>query len=180
MIFALKIVIFIVASCFMIWGTKSSLKSLRRHGIYRLLAWETILALILLNVNYWFLNPFGFLQIIAWLLLIGSLLVGIPGIVHLQRAGKPDKGREDDSLIGIEKTTQLVTTGIYRFVRHPMYSSLLLLAWGTFFKQQSIPATILVVIATICLINRHHLPDIDGKDGRSRKYAVLRRSVSGL
>ena len=37
----------------------------------------------------------------------------------------------------MEKTTRLITEGTYKFIRHPLYSSLLLLAWGTFFKTPS-------------------------------------------
>ena len=40
-------------------------------------------------------------------------------------------------LLCFEKTTQLVTTGAFKYIRHPLYSSLLLLAWGVFFKRPS-------------------------------------------
>jgi len=45
-----------------------------------------------------------------------------------------------------------VTTGIYRYIRHPLYSSLLLLAWGIFFKLPSLVGGILVITATIFLV----------------------------
>jgi len=45
----------------------------------------------------------------------------------------------------------LVTEGIYRYIRHPMYSSLLLLAWGVFFKSFSWAALVLVLVATLAL-----------------------------
>ena len=38
------------------------------------------------------------------------------------------------ALLGLEKTTELVTSGVYRYIRHPLYTSLLLLAWGAFLK----------------------------------------------
>jgi protein-S-isoprenylcysteine O-methyltransferase Ste14 len=38
-------------------------------------------------------------------------------------------------LIGIEKTTRLVTSGAYKYIRHPMYSSFILAAWGICFKN---------------------------------------------
>ena len=34
-----------------------------------------------------------------------------------------------------ENTTVIVQTGLYGLVRHPMYSSLLFLAWGAFLKD---------------------------------------------
>jgi protein-S-isoprenylcysteine O-methyltransferase Ste14 len=48
----------------------------------------------------------------------------------------------------IEKTTILVTTGAYRYIRHPLYSSLLFLAWGIFFKAPSWPGGLLALAAT--------------------------------
>jgi protein-S-isoprenylcysteine O-methyltransferase Ste14 len=55
-------------------------------------------------------------------------------------------------LIGIEKTTRLVTSGPYRYIRHPFYSSLLFLAIGAFFKQPSWLGGILSVLALFMLI----------------------------
>ena len=34
-----------------------------------------------------------------------------------------------------ENTVHLVEKGLYRYIRHPMYSSLLFLAWGAFLKH---------------------------------------------
>ena len=45
----------------------------------------------------------------------------------------------------------MVTTGIYRFIRHPLYSSLLYLAWGAFFKDLSWFSGILAFLATVFL-----------------------------
>ena len=89
----------------------------------------------LLNVEYWFRDPFSWYQTLSWILLVGSLFPVILGMRVLHMAGKPDPHREDVPLVGLEKTTVLVTSGIYRYIRHPLYSSLLLLAWGVFFKN---------------------------------------------
>ncbi len=51
----------------------------------------------------------------------------------------------------IEKTTKLVTEGIYRYIRHPLYSSLLFLAWGIFFKSVSKIGFFLVIGASLSL-----------------------------
>ena len=44
----------------------------RSHGFYRFFAWEAILGLFLLNVDFWFRDPFAWYQIIAWTLLFAS------------------------------------------------------------------------------------------------------------
>jgi protein-S-isoprenylcysteine O-methyltransferase Ste14 len=74
-------------------------------------------------------------------------------MVLLKDKGKPAEERENDkSLITFEKTTTLVTTGIYHYIRHPLYSSLLLLSWGIFFKDPSIPGITLVTVCSAFLM----------------------------
>lgn len=51
-------------------------------------------------------------------------------------------------LVEREKSTLPVTAGIYRYIRHPLYSSLLFLAWGVFFKHLSLPGAGLALVAT--------------------------------
>jgi protein-S-isoprenylcysteine O-methyltransferase Ste14 len=125
----------------------------RSHGFYRFFAWEAILALFLLNVEFWFRNPFAWYQIIAWTLLFASFIPLGFGVQALRARGKPvDRRDGDPSLLAFEKTTELVTTGIYRYIRHPLYSSLFLLTWGTFFKLPSPIGGILVIAAMIFLV----------------------------
>ena len=59
--------------------------------------------------------------------------------------------KEDDQLLAFEKTTTLVTTGIYHYIRHPLYSSLLSLAWGIFFKAPTWLGALLAAAATVFL-----------------------------
>jgi len=51
-----------------------------------------------------------------------------------------------------ENTEELVTKGIYRYVRHPMYSSLLFLAWGALLKSITLGTVILAGVATLALV----------------------------
>lgn len=105
-----------------------------------------------MNMNYWFDNPFGLRQIIAWSFLILSLVLIYQGVQLFLGKGRLSSERKDAALVGIEKTTELVTTGIYRYIRHPFYSSLLFLAWGVLLKQVSWIGTILASLTTILLI----------------------------
>jgi protein-S-isoprenylcysteine O-methyltransferase Ste14 len=106
-----------------------------------------------INIEFWFRNPFGWYQIIAWILLFAALVPLAFGVQALRARGKPVANREGDpSLLAFEKTTQLVTSGVYKYIRHPLYCSLLLLAWGIFFKLPSSAGGGLVIIATIFLI----------------------------
>ncbi len=116
----------------------------RSHGFYRFFAFESILILFLLNVDYWFADPFSVVHIISWLLLISSIFMVAQGFYLLHTMGRPEHG--------IENTKALVTRGIYKYVRHPLYSSLLLLVWGVFFKNTSLLSTILVIVTSMFLI----------------------------
>jgi protein-S-isoprenylcysteine O-methyltransferase Ste14 len=69
--------------------------------------------------------------------------VAIQGFYLLHRIGRPGKGIQD--------TTILVKTGIYKYIRHPLYSSLILVAWGVFLKDISLLSASLAILATIFL-----------------------------
>jgi protein-S-isoprenylcysteine O-methyltransferase Ste14 len=147
----IRLSLFALLSVGLIYISRSSLRPPLTHGFPRFLAWEGILALFLLNVQRWFRDPFSINQIFSWLLLIISLVLIIYGIWTLRVIGKPDSSRDGDALLGIEKTTNLVTAGIYHYIRHPFYSSLLFLAWGIFLKALGWPGIILAIVASVCL-----------------------------
>ena len=84
--------------------------------------------------------------------LIACIVPLVFGVQSLRTRGKPNKEeRPDAQLLAFERTTKLVTSGIYKYIRHPLYSSLLLLAWGAFFKAPSQTGITLVLIATLFL-----------------------------
>jgi protein-S-isoprenylcysteine O-methyltransferase Ste14 len=146
-------IVFVVASLVIIAISWKSLQNRRSHGFYRFFAWEAILALFLLNVKFWFYQPLAWNQIIAWFLLLVSFIPLAFGMHSLRKGGRPaDQRAGDPSLLAFEKTTTLVTSGIYHYIRHPLYSSLFLLTWGIFFKSPSILGAMLSVLSTVCLI----------------------------
>jgi protein-S-isoprenylcysteine O-methyltransferase Ste14 len=144
----LKAALFLSASLALGWLTRTSLRDPRCHGFPRFFAWEAIVALVLWNVDHWFCDPFSPHQVASWLLLCVSGVLVVLGVRTLWLLGKPSAARDDASLVGLERTTRLVTEGVYRYIRHPMYSSLLFLAWGVFFKLPSWPGAALVLVAT--------------------------------
>ncbi len=146
----IKAIILVAASAPLAWLSRSPLRDARSHGFYRFFAWEAILAEIVLNLDYWFHDPFGITQIASWFFLIVSGFLVIHGVLSL-RMGKPNNTRDDPSLIGIERTTELVTVGAYRYIRHPIYSAGLFIAWGACFKNPSLITVSLAAIATFFL-----------------------------
>lgn len=148
-----KIAVFIFFTLILVYISRASLSDRRSHGFYRFFAWEAILALVILNISVWFLNWRAWYQIISWCLLIVCLIPLASGIYYLRSRGRPDKEKRSESpLLGFERTTVLVTSGIYHFIRHPLYSSLFLLNWGVFFKEPSLLGVLLAGIATFFLI----------------------------
>ncbi len=143
---------FAVLSGVLVVISRASLRVPGSHGFYRFFAWECILALIMLNIQAWFCAPLAWNQLISWLLLLASLAPLYFGVRMLSAQGKPATRRASEpQLYAFEKTTALVTTGIYRYIRHPLYSSLLLLAWGVFFKAPGLPGGALALTATLLL-----------------------------
>ena len=150
--FLIKAAVFIVATAGLAYVSRASLLATRSHGFYRFLAWEAILALILLNVDAWFRDPFSWHQMVSWCLLVTSLVLVLHGVHLLRVVGKPDRQRSDPSLVGLERTTTLVKVGAFRYIRHPLYSSLLFLAWGVFFKEPSWLGGLLALVGTLFLV----------------------------
>ena len=145
-------IIFVLLSVPIVYVSRASLRSPRSHGFYRFFAWELILALAILNVAVWFDRPFSWNQIVSWFLLVISCVPLAFGVHALRSRGRPAGQREGDpTLIAFERTTSLVTTGVYRYIRHPLYSSLLFLAWGIFFKDPSWLGAALAIAATAAL-----------------------------
>jgi protein-S-isoprenylcysteine O-methyltransferase Ste14 len=151
----LKAALFVVATVTLGWVSRASLRRPDSHGFYRFFAWEFILAVILVNfrgAEQWFAEPFCLRQLVSWLLLLGSIVPVCVGAHQLQTGGRTEVVRDDPQLFKFEKTTHLVTDGLFKYVRHPLYSSLLLFAWGVFAKRLSWPGAGLALGATVCLV----------------------------
>jgi protein-S-isoprenylcysteine O-methyltransferase Ste14 len=146
-----RLLIFAVASVYFVTLSRRSLFRPHTHGFYRFFAFEAIAALVLLNYPRWFNHPFAIRQIFSWTLLLISIWLVLHGTYLLRVVGKPSRERSDDTLLPFEKTSSLVTTGIYGYIRHPMYASLLFLAWGAFLKHLSWPGLALVLLASLSL-----------------------------
>jgi protein-S-isoprenylcysteine O-methyltransferase Ste14 len=148
----LMLAVFVVGSAVIVYVSRASLRAPRSHGFYRFFAWETILALTVLNLDHWFANPFAWHQLVSWFLLVVSLFLVIPSVRLLKQMGKQNARRDDAPMLTFEKTTAIVTAGAYRYIRHPLYSSLLFLAWGVAFKNPVWLNGLLAVVATVFLV----------------------------
>jgi protein-S-isoprenylcysteine O-methyltransferase Ste14 len=139
-----QLLIFIAGSILIIlFSWFVSLRERRYHGIPRFFAFEVLFILGLLNSLVWFKDPLSILQICSWLLFIISIYYAFTAFSLFQRHGKPGRN--------FENTTKLVTTGLYRYIRHPMYGSLLIFGFGIFLKSISWRSFILLIIIAVAL-----------------------------
>ncbi|MDP2335763.1 MAG: isoprenylcysteine carboxylmethyltransferase family protein [Bacteroidota bacterium] len=130
------------------WRT---LFNIRSHGFYRFFSWECILWLFASNYPIWFDNPFSVHQIFSWILLISSIYPVVAGTLQLKKSGKPTESREEKTLYDFEKTSELVDNGIYKYIRHPLYTSLIILSWGIFLKNINGQLFLITMLSTIFL-----------------------------
>ena len=143
------IIQFIVLSIPVVYFSRRNILHPKSHGFFRFFGWEGMVWLFVSNHRYWFTHPFSVLQIISWLLLFVSVYLVSFGGLFLLRKGKPSSEREDNHLFGFEKTTELVNTGVYRLIRHPLYSSLIYLSWGILLKNITIPLFLITLVCSL-------------------------------
>jgi protein-S-isoprenylcysteine O-methyltransferase Ste14 len=148
----IRLLAFAIFSAYFIYVSRKMLSRPHSHGFYRFFAWEFMLALFLLISPHWTRNPFSFCQLVSWLFLFISIFLVVHGVYLLKVIGKPNQNRSDAELLSFEKTSYLVTIGVYRYIRHPLISSLLFLAWGLFFKHPTSLGLFLALTASLFLI----------------------------
>jgi len=145
----IQIVIFVFGSAFIFFISRKSLLNFKVHGFYRFFVFELTLAIVLINIPYWFDYPFSVQQIVSWILLLYSGLLLIQSIYFFKKYGGSREKRNDSVNLDFENTISLIQEGIYKYVRHPMYGSLLFLALGAMFKYISIITILLAVLISV-------------------------------
>ena len=143
-----KLIIFGVLSVLVIFISWRTLFNSKSHGFYRFFSWECMAWLAASNYKYWFIQPFCFNQIISWIFLFYSAYLAIAGMILIKKIGKPNSIRDEKSLFGFEKTTELIDTGVFKLIRHPLYASLIFLTWAVYLKHPTIPLFFIALLST--------------------------------
>lgn len=162
-------ILFFVLSIPVIYYSWLHLRNLRSHGFYRFFVFESDILLVLLQLQFWFADPFTIPHLISWFLLAISLFLALHGFYLLRKKGEPD-GQ-------IEATTQLVTVGAYRYIRHPLYASLLFLAWGAFLKHPTWITGLLVLINFLACVATAKVEEAECLEKFGDQYADYMRST---
>ena len=148
---AISLLVFIIFSGIIITVSRKSLKNPQYHGFYRFFAFEFLLILVILNIPYWFNDPFSWNQTISWPLLLCSLMLIIHSTDLMFILGLSEGIIPHSPNLAFENTTHLLKVGAFRFIRHPMYMSVILLAWGVAMKAPSLPSMSLALMVTVFL-----------------------------
>lgn len=146
-----SLVLFLIGSVVIAVISRKSLKDPHCHGFYRFFAFEFLLILVILNVPFWFDNPFAWNQTISWLLLLCSLMLIIHSTDLIFILGLSEGAVPHSPNLAFENTTRLLKVGAFRFIRHPMYMSVILLAWGVAMKAPSLQSLCLALMVTVFL-----------------------------
>jgi len=144
----MKVIVFLILSLPLLALSWRTLFSLKNHGLYRLVVFECILWLAIQNHRYLIVEEFDLQQLISSAFMITSLVFVLSAVLTMRKKGKVSKQRRDHTLLGFEKTTVLIESGIFKHVRHPMYSSLLFLAWGILLRNIEANLLVVALIAT--------------------------------
>jgi protein-S-isoprenylcysteine O-methyltransferase Ste14 len=138
----IQLTLFIGGSILFFLFSRPYLKDPRKHGFYRFFGWELTLFLVVINLPVWFDDPLSLHQTASWILLLASILVAGIGFLQLFHFGKPTGF--------FENTSTLVEKGFFKFIRHPLYSSLIMGSWGVALKNPDLLSLMTAMAATIC------------------------------
>ena len=160
----MKILLFFLATlAFAYYTWRYAIVRPRRQGPYRFVAFEGITAIVLINYPQWFVDVFSPLQLVSFAALAISVYLALASYVLLKLVGKPEGH--------FEYTTELVTTNLYRFIRHPMYGALLFLALGAYLKQPLYwPAAVIFAIVVVALFLTTRAEEQDMIEAFGQRY----------
>jgi len=140
----IKISVFTVLALVVFIKFRGELRSLTTHGFYMFFAFESLLVLLFFNIDLWIHRAFSWHQVLSWILLLISAFIALSGFYCLKKHGKPVEGWEE--------TTELIKKGIFRYIRHPLFSSLILLAIGILLKNVALQSLIACFICISFLV----------------------------
>ena len=139
----IKVIIFVALSTVFIMKFRDELFAFKKHGPYMFVAAEGLLLLLIFNAGSLFENPFTLRQSFSWALMLISAVFAVLGFYGLKRYGR--------AVEHWENTTRLVQDGVFRYIRHPLYASLMFLSTGILLKDVSSWAA-LAWILTLCFL----------------------------
>ncbi len=147
-----RVILFAILLVFLTCFSRRSLTNTRCHGFYRYFSFVGIAALLVISLpvqHYW---PQSVGEVVSIVLLFLSLLSVMSSYLLLLRLGGHRVAEAAPENFHFENTANLVQSGIYRYIRHPMYTSLLLLAFALFIRDVSLQSTFMVAFSSTFIV----------------------------
>jgi len=136
-----KVLLFVSLSAVVVVASVHSWRTRQVYGLFRFLAFVCLMLLIVWNTSGWFHEPFSTPQVVSWAILALSTALAVHGVHLLKSVGRAQRRVMED-------TQTVVEIGAYRYIRHPLYASLMFFGWGVFFKGVDLPSGVLALAAT--------------------------------
>ena len=131
--------------------------------------------IIILHFFQWeFIPQKQIIQVSPFSYLVGFLIIIIAFIILL--VAIKDLGRNLSPFPRPKNKTNLVTTGIYRFTRHPMYYSLIFISFGFFITKLSIYYLILSISLGLIIKFKIALEE-QYLNNKFKKYLLYKNAV---
>ena len=173
----LRIALFLLATLFLVRFSWRALQNPGTHGFYRFFVFEGILLILLFNEPHWFTDPFSMRQLLSWGLLLTSICFIVRSLWMLKKKGGHKERVDMPANHVFENTVNVVDEGIYAYIRHPMYSSLLFLAWGAWLKDITFITSVLVGFVSFFLYIASQVEEGENIRFFGERYrAYMRRS----
>ena len=138
----LKLLLFIALSTVAVAASIHAWRTQQAYGFLRFFVFESLALLIVWNARRWFHEPLSKQQIVSWSIMAASAVLAAHGVHLLKSVGKSQRRVMED-------TQTVVEVGAYRYIRHPLYASLMLFGWGVFLKGTDMLSGALALTATI-------------------------------
>lgn len=138
----LKLLLLVALSAVAVVASIHAWRTQQAYGFLRFFAFESLALLIVWNARRWFRDPLSIQQIASWSIIVVSALLAAHGIHLLKSLGQSQRRVMED-------TQAVVEIGAYRYIRHPLYASLMLLGWAVFLKGTDVISGVLALTATI-------------------------------
>ena len=159
-----KWMVFLVLALIVVFKFGPHLRTPSRHGFYMFFAFESLLVLIFFSISGGMENASLWPQIISWVLLAGSALLALSGFFHMRKYGMAERDWED--------TTRLIHEGIFRYVRHPLYSSLMMLSAGLLLKRTDTPSLIAFIVCITALVGASLAEEGENREKFGKGYIL--------
>ena len=139
------------------------------YEIYEACGLGIYLSLVVLSWAWKTIDVFP-LAYIGYALFVPAAVFVISSFVSLKHKGKPESGWEH--------TTTIIMSGVFRVVRHPLYLGTAIWTLGVMLVVQSIPSTILGIIAIFCFWMASEKEDEYNIKKFGQEYQKYMREVS--